>query len=109
MRVRAFDCWYHELDLRDALEADLKTQGKLDWAREEFDHLLTFEGPAPRVDPWRRTSGLHKLRGRRSAAVVRELWYARDASPATRARRSTRSSPRTPARPVRSPAIPRRA
>lgn len=67
------------VDLRDALESDLRAQGKLDWAREEFDHLLHFEGPAPRVDPWRRTSGLHKLRGRRSAAVVRELWYARDA------------------------------
>lgn len=66
-------------DLRDALEADLTSQGKLTWAREEFDHLLDFTGPAPRVDPWRRTSGLHKVRGRRSAAVVRELWYARDA------------------------------
>ncbi|MDO5710520.1 MAG: HRDC domain-containing protein [Micrococcales bacterium] len=65
--------------LRDALEADLRGQGKLGWAREEFDHLLGFTGPAPRVDPWRRASGLHKVRGRRSAAVVRELWYARDA------------------------------
>ncbi len=65
--------------VRDALAEDLHGQGKLDWAREEFTHLLDFTGPPPRVDPWRRTSGLHRVRGRRSSAVVRELWYARDA------------------------------
>lgn len=63
---------------RDALEADLRSQGKLDWARQEFDHLLSFTGPAPRPDPWRRTSGIHRVRGRRAIALVRELWGARD-------------------------------
>jgi ribonuclease D len=32
----------------------------------------------PRVDPWRRTSGIHTLRNRRQLAVVQALWYARD-------------------------------
>ena len=32
----------------------------------------------PRSDPWRRTSGLHRVRGRRQLAVVRALWEARD-------------------------------
>jgi ribonuclease D len=32
----------------------------------------------PRADPWRRTSGIHKVRTRRALAVVRELWLARD-------------------------------
>ena len=32
----------------------------------------------PREDPWRRTSGMHKVRKREQLAVVRELWIARD-------------------------------
>lgn len=66
------------VQLRDAIDADLHRQGKVRWAREEFDALLSFTGPTPRVDPWRRTSGLHKVRRRRGIAVLRELWYARD-------------------------------
>ncbi len=30
------------------------------------------------MEPWRRTSGLHRLRKRRQLAVVRALWEARD-------------------------------
>lgn len=68
------------VDLRDAVAAELAAQGKAAWAREEFDHLLDFTGPEPRVDPWRRTSGMHKVRGRRGLAIVRELWQWRDAT-----------------------------
>lgn len=66
-------------DLRDAVADDLERQGKLGWAREEFDNLLSFTGPEARVDPWRRTSGVHKVRTRRGLAIVRELWFDRDA------------------------------
>jgi ribonuclease D len=66
------------VQLRDAVEADLRDQDKLDWALEEFDALLHFSGPSPRVDPWRRTSGMHRIRRRRGIAVLRELWYVRD-------------------------------
>lgn len=66
------------IELRDAIERDLAEQGKLDWAREEFAALTGFTGPAPKTDPWRKLSGLHKVRGRRTLAVARELWYARD-------------------------------
>ncbi|WP_347351059.1 HRDC domain-containing protein [Intrasporangium sp.] len=65
-------------DLRDAVAEDLERQGKLAWAREEFEHLLSFTGPELRVDPWRRTSGVHKVRSRRGLAIVRELWLDRD-------------------------------
>jgi ribonuclease D len=34
--------------------------------------------PHPRTDPWRRTSGIHRVRNRRGLAVVRELWLERD-------------------------------
>jgi ribonuclease D len=67
------------VDVRNLMGVDLARQAKDGWAREEFEALLDFTGPAPRVDPWRRTSGMHKVRQRRTAAVVRELWEARDA------------------------------
>ncbi|MEU5388267.1 ribonuclease D [Kitasatospora cineracea] len=66
------------VDLRDALEAELDRQGKLDWAHQEFAALAAAPPPSPRVDPWRRTSQLHKVRRRRQLAAVRELWLARD-------------------------------
>ncbi|MGX4732850.1 HRDC domain-containing protein [Kitasatospora griseola] len=66
------------VDLRDALEAELDRQGKLDWAHQEFAALAAAPRPAPRVDPWRRTSQLHKVRRRRQLAAVRELWQTRD-------------------------------
>lgn len=66
------------IDLRNALEEELDRQGKLDWAREEFDAIASAPPAPPRKDPWRRTSGMHKVRRRRQMAVVRELWTARD-------------------------------
>ncbi|HEU4566475.1 MAG TPA: HRDC domain-containing protein [Marmoricola sp.] len=66
------------VELRDELARQLVEAGKDGWAREEFEALVHFE-PAVRVDPWRRTSGLHKVRGRRAMAAVRQLWNTRDA------------------------------
>jgi ribonuclease D len=66
------------VDLRDALEGELDKQGKLGWAYEEFDAILSATPAPPRADPWRRTSGIHRVRGRRQLAVVRALWEARD-------------------------------
>ncbi|MEU5268359.1 ribonuclease D [Streptomyces hygroscopicus] len=66
------------VDLRDALEEELKRQGKLDWAHQEFAAIAAAPPAPPRKDPWRRTSGMHKVRRRRQMAVVRELWTARD-------------------------------
>jgi len=66
------------VQLRDALADVLEEQGKLAWAREEFAALAAATPPRPRADPWRRTSGLHRVRTRRQLAVVRSLWEARD-------------------------------
>lgn len=66
------------VDLRDALEKELDRQGKLEWAHEEFDAIASAPPAPPRKDPWRRTSGMHKVRRRRQMAAVRELWTARD-------------------------------
>ncbi|MFH9982542.1 HRDC domain-containing protein [Streptomyces sp. NPDC017179] len=66
------------VDLRDALEKELDRQGKLEWALQEFDAIASAPPAEPRKDPWRRTSGMHKVRRRRQLAVVRELWETRD-------------------------------
>lgn len=65
------------VELRHLLADQLVEAGKDDWARQEFDNLRSFE-PTVRVDAWRRTSGLHKVRGRRALGAVRALWEARD-------------------------------
>ncbi|MZD05913.1 ribonuclease D, partial [Streptomyces sp. SID5785] len=66
------------VDLRNSLEKELDRQGKLDWAHQEFEAIASAPPAPPRKDPWRRTSGMHKVRRRRQMAVVRELWTARD-------------------------------
>ncbi|MFF3441344.1 HRDC domain-containing protein [Streptosporangium sp. NPDC002721] len=66
------------IELRDILYEELVSSGKLAWAREEFAAVLAHKAPAPRTDPWRRTSGIHKVRSLRGLAVVRELWTLRD-------------------------------
>lgn len=65
------------VELRELLAAQLVAAGKDDWARQEFEHLRGFE-VTPRVDAWRRTSGLHRVRGRRALGAVKALWETRD-------------------------------
>jgi ribonuclease D len=67
------------IEIHQKLEALLKEQAKLDWAITEFQSVLDAPPSPPREDPWRRTSGMHKVRKREQLAVVRELWQARDA------------------------------
>lgn len=68
----------HLVDVRDAIAAELAETGKTEIAEEEFAATLTRAPKPPREDPWRRLSGLHKVRGRRNLAVARELWAARE-------------------------------
>jgi ribonuclease D len=65
------------VELRRLLAAELEEAGKAGWAAEEFDALRGFT-PTPRVDPWRRTSGMHRVRGRRGLGAVRAMWELRD-------------------------------
>ncbi|MQA96392.1 MAG: ribonuclease D [Streptosporangiales bacterium] len=66
------------VELRDRLEEQLREAGKLEWAREEFEAVLAAPPREPRSEPWRRTSGIHRVRNRRGLAVVRALWTERD-------------------------------
>ncbi|CAM3172027.1 HRDC domain-containing protein [Stackebrandtia soli] len=66
------------VELRDALDVELREQGKREWAAQEFEAVRTAPPPKPRKEPWRRTSGIHKVKDERGLARVRELWTARD-------------------------------
>src|SRR6266567_3443717 len=66
------------IELRDALAAELAAQRKAEWARQEFEAVLAARPAPARADPWRRTSGIHRVQSRRGLAVVRELWATRD-------------------------------
>ncbi len=70
------------IQLRAAISDVLATQGKTDWAAQEFDYLRSVGAreiaPVARRDRWRRTSGIHRVRDRRGLAAVRELWVTRD-------------------------------
>jgi ribonuclease D len=68
------------VELRDKLAAELAETGKDEWARQEFAALVAGASvPAePRSDPWRRTSGIHRVRSRRGLGYVAQLWSTRD-------------------------------
>ena len=72
------------IEIRDFIEADLEKAGKTEWAAQDFEALLSFTGAPVREEPWRRTSGIHQVRGRRGLGLVREIWEARDAIAAER-------------------------
>ena len=77
------------LELRAAVAAELEAQGKTRWAAEEFEHLRTYVAAPDPAGPWRKTSGIHKVKNPRTLAAVRELWTTRDhhrAAPRHRAR-----------------------
>ena len=67
------------IELWELLATKLHEAEKYHWAIQEFDHVMRTTGPIERVDPWRRTSGMHVIRKPRELAVVREVWHTRDA------------------------------
>ena len=66
------------IELRNIVEKILIDAKKDSWAAEEFSSILLAPPSPPRVDPWRRTSGMHKIKRRDQLAVIRELWITRD-------------------------------
>lgn len=65
------------IELRNEMHAILEKSKKLKWAQEEFQSIIDAPAPPPRVDPWRRTSGMHKIKKRDQLAIVRALWTVR--------------------------------
>lgn len=66
------------VELRNHMYKILEDAKKLPWALEEFSSILKAPPTPPRVDPWRRTSGMHKIKRRDQLAVIKSLWIARD-------------------------------
>ena len=66
------------VELRDKIYQLLVDSKKWRWAEEDFASIIAAPPPPPRVDPWRRTSGMHKVKKRNHMAVIRELWQARN-------------------------------
>jgi len=85
------------VELRDALAAQLEEAGKAEWARQEFAAWASMPAAEPRHEPWRRTSGIHQVRGRRGLAIVRAMWETRE--------EIARQRDVSPSRVLRDPAI----
>jgi ribonuclease D len=66
------------VELRDEIEKLLIANKKLEWAKQDFAAILKSPPPPPRKDPWRRTSGIHKIRDLTALAIIRSLWAARN-------------------------------
>jgi ribonuclease D len=66
------------IELRNEIEKLLIEKKKLKWALEEFQSILAAPPAPKRVDPWRRTSGMHKVKKRSQLSIVKSLWEARD-------------------------------
>ena len=66
------------VELRNRMYELLDSSKKLTWALEEFAAILKAPPAPPRIDPWRRTSGMHKIKRRDQLAIIKELWTARD-------------------------------
>ncbi|WP_137656992.1 HRDC domain-containing protein [Bifidobacterium moukalabense] len=69
------------IELEQSLLAELKRQGKREWAEEEFAYAL-HEGLCPRKEhpvPWLRISHITEIaRDRQALAVAKALWEKRD-------------------------------
>jgi ribonuclease D len=65
------------IELRNEMFEILQSSKKLKWAQEEFQSIIDAPAPPPRIDPWRRTSGMHKIKKRDQLAIVRALWTVR--------------------------------
>lgn len=67
------------IPLRDSLSTALRVAGKSTWAEEEFEYVRTAPPAPARSEPWRRTHSIGEVRTQRGLAIVREMWFARDA------------------------------
>ena len=65
-------------ELARALQTDLNSQNKNQFAQQEFDHLLNFKPKAEKQDKWRGVSGLHEVKEQKGLAIARALWQARE-------------------------------
>lgn len=67
-------------DLAEALTEQLDAAGKLGYASQEFDHLITTHAlSAPAEKTWREVKGVSAVRTPSGMQLAKELWRERDA------------------------------
>ena len=66
------------VELREKIYELLSGANKWQWAEQEFAAILLTPPAPPRIDPWRRTSGMHKIKKRDQLAIIKNLWTARN-------------------------------
>jgi ribonuclease D len=66
------------IELRQKIYELLAASNKWKWAEAEFASILIAPPAPPRIDPWRRTSGMHKIKKRDQLVVIKNLWHVRD-------------------------------
>lgn len=70
------------LDIREKVEEILIEKNKLDWAKQDFAAILSNfkskQNDQPKIDRWRKTSGMHKVRDRLTITIIKDLWLDRD-------------------------------
>lgn len=66
-------------EIWDVLEARLQEAGKLAWALEEFENLVSFTPKQPLAEPWRGLPGLSKVKDINKLKIAASLWLTRDA------------------------------
>lgn len=66
------------IELRDKVHQLLVDAKKMRWAEQDFQSIVDAPPAPPRIDPWRRTSGMHKVKKRNHMAVIRQIWQARN-------------------------------
>jgi ribonuclease D len=60
------------------LKEMLEEQGKLAWALEEFEHLVSFKPKPIPAEPWRNLPGLSKVKDLSRVKIAASLWLVRD-------------------------------
>lgn len=65
-------------ELMNAVHEALLAGDKLEYARQEFEHLLGFAPKGPKPDRWRGMTGLHDVKDQAKLAIARSLWTARE-------------------------------
>lgn len=66
------------IELREILFAELVSTNRIEWATQEFSYLAKWQPSPAKEEPWRKTSGIHKVRDPKQLAIIRELWNARN-------------------------------
>ncbi|MFP7364698.1 ribonuclease D [Corynebacterium callunae] len=74
------------LELADVMAEILDAQGKLEWAEQEFRHILTHfaEVSEPAATSWTDLKGISTLKRPEQLVVAREIWMERDAYAASK-------------------------